>query len=116
MIKPLAAAAAAAALMLAPAALATSLDAAMLAQDDHNASHVARYDVLLNRLQPRCRQKRHAIAQLTWAAKRVMSTDGHHFSNITLLMTLLGTIPQRRARVDCAGRYASMIVLLERRP
>jgi hypothetical protein len=115
MTKPLAAAAAVVALAFASAAQASTLDATVLAQDDHNAGRVARYDSALNQLQPKCRQSRHAIAQLTWAAKRVMSTDGHHLTNLTLLQTLSATIPSRRTPVDCAGRYASMIVLLERR-
>jgi hypothetical protein len=115
MTKTLAAIAAVATLALASPAFATSLDAAMLAQDDHNAVHVERYDALLNRLRPRCRQTRTAIARLTWGAKRVMSADGHHFSNLTLLLALWGTIPKGPARVDCAGQYASMVVLLEQR-
>jgi hypothetical protein len=108
------AAAAVAALALAPAALASSADARMLARDDNNSTHVARYDSLLNRLRPKCRQKRTAVARLTWSAKRVMSADGHRYTNLTLLLALEATIPNRAAPVDCADRYASMIVLLER--
>jgi hypothetical protein len=116
MTKTLAAIAAVATLALAPPASAASWDAAMLAQDDNNAAHVARYDSLLNRLRPKCRQKRSAIARLTWSAKRVMSADGYRYSNLTLLLALWGTIPNRLAPVDCVGQYASMVVLLERRP
>ena len=111
----LAATATVAALALAPAALASSPDAQMLARDDNNAAHVARYDSLLNRLRPKCRQTRSGIARLTWSAKRVMSADGHHYTNLTLLLTLWATIPNGRAPVNCAGQYASMVVLLEMR-
>ena len=115
MKKTLAATAAVATLALAPAALASSADAQMLARDDNNAAHAPRYDSLLNRLRPKCRQTRSGIARLTWSAKRVMSADGYHYSNLTLLLALWGTMPNRLARVDCAGQYASMVVLLERR-
>src|SRR6478752_3175176 len=111
MMKTLAAIAAAT-LALASPAFAASRDAAILAQDDNNSGHVARYDSLLNRLQPRCRQTRSAIARLTVSAKRVTSADGYHYSNLTLLLALWGTMPNRLARVDCAGQYASMVVLL----
>ena len=50
MMKTLAAIAAVATLALAPPAFAASRDAAILAQDDNNSAHVARYDSLLNRL------------------------------------------------------------------
>jgi hypothetical protein len=116
MIKPLAAAAAAAALLLAPTAVGATWDAALLAQDDNNTAHVARYDKLLNQLQPRCRQSRSTIARYTVSAKRVMAADGHHFTNLTLLLALQGTLPKGHARVDCVGRYASMVVLFERHP
>jgi len=116
MIKTLAAAAAAAAFALAPAASAATWDAALLAQDDQNVAHVASYDKLLNQLQPRCRQSRSAVARYTVSAKRVMAADGHHFTNLTLLHTLYGTLPRGHARVDCVGRYASMVVLFERHP
>ncbi len=116
MTKTLSAIAAVATLALAPPAFAASRDAAILAQDDNNSGHVARYDSLLNRLQPKCRQTRSAIARLTVSAKRVTTADGYHYSNLTLLLALWGTMPNRLARVDCAGQYASMVVLLERRP
>ena len=87
-----------------------------MARDDNNYAHAARYDKLLNQLQPRCRQDRSAIARYTLGAKRVMNADGYHYTNLTLLLTLSGTIPRGRVRVDCVGRYASMVVLLERRP
>jgi hypothetical protein len=115
MTKTLAAIAAVATLALAPPASAASWDAAMLAQDDNNIAHVGRYDVLLNGLQLKCRQKRSAIARITVSAKRVMSADGYRYSNLTLLLALWGTIPKRLAPVDCVGQYASMVVLLERR-
>jgi len=116
MTKTLAATAAVVALVLAPSASAATWDAQLLARDDHNTAHAARYDKLLNRLQPKCRQDRSAIARYTLGAKRVMNADGYHYTNLTLLLTLSGTIPDGRARVDCVGRYASMVVLLERHP
>jgi hypothetical protein len=116
MKKTLAATAAVATLALAPFAFAASWDAQILAQDDHNTVHVQRYDKLLNLLQPRCRQKRSDIARYTVSAKRVMTADGYRYSNLTLLLTLWETIPGGRTKVDCIGRYASMVVLLERRP
>jgi hypothetical protein len=111
MPKTLAAAVAAVALACAPAALASTADAQMLALDDNNGSHVAQYDRMLDRLQPRCRQARGALTRLTWSAKRVLH---YRYSNLTLLVTLWGSLPRGGARVDCAGRYAAMVVVLER--
>ncbi|HEU5213014.1 MAG TPA: hypothetical protein VFU10_09620 [Gaiellaceae bacterium] len=116
MTKTLAATSAVAVLVLAPSTVAATWDAHLLARDDNNNAHAARYDKLLNRLQPRCRQGRSAIARYTLGAKRVMNADGYHYTNLTLLLTLSGTIPNGRARVDCVGRYASMVVLLEQHP
>src|SRR5262245_15474290 len=93
------------ALAVVPTATAATMDGQMLAQDDHNAVHAAQYDVLLNRLQPKCRQGRKGIARLTWSAKRVLN---YRYSNLTLLVALWSSIPKGHAPMNCAGQYASM--------
>ena len=113
MPRTLAVTAAVAVLGFAPAASASTTDAQLLASDDNNGAHAAQYDALLNRLQPRCRQPRGAITRLTWSAKRVLR---YRYSNLTLLVTLWGSMPRGSGRVDCAGRYAAMVVVLERHP
>jgi hypothetical protein len=90
-----------------------SVEARVLANDDHSAN-VAIYDRALNRVKPKCNQSRHRVAALVWSSKRVLRGDDYNYSNLSLLRALNRAVPASLAPTNCGQILAALIVLIEK--